>query len=98
VATAGSLYPNLLKAVSVLEHQVQGPRRLDRWAWADLGECHLLAGNSAGAVEAYQRFKELADPRQIRSARIVLERLAEAMRSREPDAAELVQRGAELLL
>jgi tetratricopeptide (TPR) repeat protein len=98
LATAESLRPNLERAVSVLERQVQGLRRLDRWAWADLGECRLLAGNSAGAVEAYQRFKELADPRQIGSARLVLERLAESMRSREPEAAERVRRGAELLV
>jgi tetratricopeptide (TPR) repeat protein len=98
LATAESLRPNLERAISVLERQVQGPRRLDRWAWADLGECSLLAGNSAGAVEAYRRFKELADPRQIRSARVVLERLAEAMRIREPAAAEHVRQGAELLV
>ncbi|MFL6417587.1 MAG: hypothetical protein ACJ74Y_18180 [Bryobacteraceae bacterium] len=98
VATAASLRPSLERAVSVLERQVQGPRRLDRWAWADLGECRLLAGNSAGAIEAHQRFKELADPRQIRSARMVLERLAEAMRLQEPDSAEQVRRGAELLV
>lgn len=97
VATAESLRLSLENAVSVLERQVHGTRRLDRWAWADLGQCRLLARNSAGAVEAYQRFMELADPRQVRSARVVLERLSEAMRSREPDAAELVRRGAELL-
>jgi tetratricopeptide (TPR) repeat protein len=97
MATAADSRPDLERAVSVLERQVEGPRRLDRWAWADLGECRLLAGNWEGAVEAYKRFKELAEPRQIRSARGVLDGLAEAMDRREPDAAKHVRRGAEFL-
>jgi tetratricopeptide (TPR) repeat protein len=95
---AQDLLPNLEKAASVLERQVQGPRRLDRWAWADLGECRLLAGKLEGAVEAYRRFKELAEPRQIRSARVVLERLAEAVQTREPELAGRVLQGAEILV
>jgi tetratricopeptide (TPR) repeat protein len=96
--TAESLRPDLERAVAVLEHQVRGPRRLDRWAWADLGECRLLAGNLPEAIEAYERFKKLADQRQIRSARVVLEQLAEALCSREQEAAELVRRGVDLLV
>jgi tetratricopeptide (TPR) repeat protein len=98
VRTAESLRPNLERAVAVLEHQVRGSRRLDRWAWADLGECRLLAGNLTEAIESYQRFKELADPRQIRSARVVLEQLAEVIRTREPKAAEHVWQVARLLV
>jgi tetratricopeptide (TPR) repeat protein len=107
LTTSESLRPDFERAVSVLKHQVadtgrlddlRATRRLDRWAWADLGECHLLAGNLTEAIKSYQRFTELAEPRQIRSARVVLEQLAEVMLSREPEAAERVRQAVEHLV
>jgi len=70
--------PFLEKAVSALVRQVQGDRRSDRWAWADLGECQLLLGDETGARDSYSRVRNLGDSDTIVSVTSVLERLGKA--------------------
>jgi tetratricopeptide (TPR) repeat protein len=87
----------LQRAVGALERQVRGDRRVDRWAWADLGECRLLMGDAKGASEAYDRFVELGDLDSTRSAVTVLRRLAEALAEQDEGTARIVSQGAEEL-
>jgi len=93
----------LRDAVSTLERQIFDPdtveasRRLDRWAWADLGQCQLLLGNAAEARAAYQRFIELSDAATIQSSRDVLRSIERALRAKNDERAGVVAAGIEFL-
>jgi tetratricopeptide (TPR) repeat protein len=89
----------LRQAVATLEYQMFDPemaeasRRLDRWAWADLGQCKLLLGDLDGAEAAYQRFKELGDLSSIRSSREVLTSIHNALQAQGDQKAAVVAAG-----
>jgi tetratricopeptide (TPR) repeat protein len=89
----------LRQAVATLEYQIFDPemaeasRRLDRWAWADLGQCKLLLGDLDGAEAAYQRFKELGDLSSARSSREVLVSIHNALEAKGDQKAAVVAAG-----
>ena len=100
---AASQSTELRAAVLMLERQIFDPgdgetsRRLDRWAWADLGQCRLLLGNLDEARIAYQHFIELSDAASIQSSRNVLLRIKNALQAKNDDCAEVVEVGIKLL-
>ena len=67
------------RVISILDRQIAGPRADDSWAWADLGACQILRGARARALDAYQRFAQLAFIDAVRSARAVLASLEQAL-------------------
>ena len=71
--------PFIEKAVVALSRQVRGERRSDPWAWADLAQCQLLLGDEAGALQSYDRVRDLGDDDTLASATAVLERLGNAV-------------------
>ena len=89
--------PELTRAVTALERQVRGERRMDRWAWADLGQCRLLSGDLPGADEAYSRFLELGDAEAVKSAVAVLGRLRDSLKQEDNAIGLLLDKGIELL-
>jgi tetratricopeptide (TPR) repeat protein len=95
--TATEQKSSLLSGLVALERATHGPRRLDRWAWADLGQTALLAGDLNRAKDAYSRFRELGDPASIGSHVTVLQRLSEALADRDPDAARALDQGIGFL-
>lgn len=95
--TATEQKTSLLSALNALERATSGPRRLDRWAWADLGQTALLAGDLKRAKEAYSRFSEMGDATSISSHVTILQRLNDALAGRDPDAAAGLEEGIEFL-
>src|SRR4030095_16481609 len=57
----------LERAVAAINRQVKGPRRGDRWAWADLGQCQLVLGDLESAEKSYKRVRDLGDDDTLRS-------------------------------
>lgn len=97
-AIASDRIPSVDEAIELISKQVAGARRMDRWAWADLGDCYLLKGGSGDeALTAYGRFIQLADDESVESAHQVLGKLAEELSSREDSRAAAVQRVVDLL-
>ena len=88
----------LTSAVTTIQRQVNGERRNDRWAWADLGECQLLLGDLAEARKSYKRLRELGDADTVQSVVAVLRRLAGAIGQSEPMVADALRDGAALVL
>jgi tetratricopeptide (TPR) repeat protein len=86
-ATPSDLTADLRGAVEALERQVEGNRRTDRWAWADLAECRLLLGELDQALKDYERVRDLGDDDTLRSVVTVLARLEEALKSSDPSVA-----------
>jgi tetratricopeptide (TPR) repeat protein len=95
--TATEQRHSLEKAVHALERGTNGARRLDRWAWADLGQSALLQGDLDRAFQAYRRFRELGDAASVASHVTVLKRLIEALADRDPLATDALQRGISFL-
>jgi tetratricopeptide (TPR) repeat protein len=75
-----SLHDQIGKAIELIRKQVNGKRRNQWWAWADLGELRLLAGRFDEAREAYREFRQRG-PRaaDYESTVAVLEELAKAV-------------------
>jgi tetratricopeptide (TPR) repeat protein len=80
----------LRRAVGTIERQVRGVRRPDRWAWADLGQCHVLLGDVERAIGCYRHALMLGDDATVQSIRPVLERLRAALTPRDAAAAERI--------
>jgi len=95
--TAADQRGKLQAAAAVLEQQVRGGRRRDRWAWADLGECLLLLGDLERARSAYDEFISLGDTDSIKSARAVLQRLCAVLVESDGEAAVNVDSGLQQL-
>jgi tetratricopeptide (TPR) repeat protein len=95
--TAADQKEALQRAGGALERQVRGDRRVDRWAWADLGECRLLMGDAKGAREAYDRFVEIGDPDSTRSAVTVLHKLTKALAEQDEGTSRIVSQVAKEL-
>jgi tetratricopeptide (TPR) repeat protein len=87
----------LAQAVSVLQDQVFGKRRMDRWAWADLGQCLLLLGDRRGAKDAYLRFMELGDEESVKSAKNVLNKLHKPLKDVDEEIADAIVEGISQL-
>jgi tetratricopeptide (TPR) repeat protein len=88
----------LSKAMKALKFQTtQGKRRLDRWAWADRGQCSLLLRDLDEARDCYEKFRELAEKDSVASHVIVLTRLRTALRERDPEVSAHIQDGIVLL-
>jgi tetratricopeptide (TPR) repeat protein len=75
-------------AIALIGVQVEGPRRGQWWAWADLGQLCLLGRRPREAREAYERFQQ-AGPRRVeyQSVLAVLGSLQEQFMASEPDLA-----------
>lgn len=56
--------PRLIEVINLLESQVEGPRRYELWAWADLGLLSLVAGRDRAAMRAYANVAGL-DPERV---------------------------------
>lgn len=80
----------LRQAVGTIERQVRGVRRPDRWAWADLGQCHMLLGDVERAIGCYRHALALGDDATVQSIRPVLERLRAALTPRDGAATERI--------
>lgn len=64
------------EAIDLIQAQVQGPRRDQWWAWADLGLVCQLGGRSREAQEAYEHFRQAgARPTDYKSVLPVLKQL-----------------------
>lgn len=70
---------DILKQLLADTHEVTGSRRRDAWAWADLGDCHALLGNTNDARMAYGRFLQLAGPDDAGSPLGVLNEMLEKL-------------------
>jgi tetratricopeptide (TPR) repeat protein len=88
------LQDDLTGAVVAIQRQVDGERRNDRWAWADLGQCQLLLGDRDGAIKSYKRVRELGNAETVESVVTVLRRLARAIGKTEPKMAVALEEGA----
>jgi tetratricopeptide (TPR) repeat protein len=84
---AADLADELRAAIEAIKRQVEGNRRTDRWAWADLAECRLLLGELDEALRNYERARDLGNQDTIRSIVDVLERLRLAMHQSDPGTA-----------
>jgi hypothetical protein len=75
-------------AIALIGVQVEGPRRGQWWAWADLGQLCLLGQRPREAREAYEHFQQ-ARPRRVdyQSVLAVLGSLQEQFMASEPDLA-----------
>ncbi|MFI5010836.1 MAG: hypothetical protein ACHQAY_00665 [Hyphomicrobiales bacterium] len=91
----------LRAAIKMLEGQIFDPstasRRLDRWAWADLGQATLLLGDLEASRDAYRRFVELSDAASIKSSRDVLRSLHRSLVEKQDDKASVVEAGIAFL-
>jgi tetratricopeptide (TPR) repeat protein len=97
VRTASEQRPSLEAALAALERATSGSRRLDRWAWADLGQTALLMGDTERAHEAYRRFRDLGDEAAIRSHLTVLQRFRDALAERDPEVCRALDDGIAFL-
>jgi len=86
-ARLAELAGDINQAIDLIRGQVEGPRRDQWWAWADLGlVCHL-GGRPREAREAYERFKQTGARRaDYQSVLAVLNPLKQQF---EPSAPEL---------
>lgn len=87
----------LRNAVRALIHQTGGERRLDRWAWADLGECYLLLRDLPHAQEAYESFRKHGTGDSLDSVLPVLIRIRDALNAKDPDTALVIANGIDSL-
>jgi tetratricopeptide (TPR) repeat protein len=92
----------LRNTVAALKRQIDPEmsdtsRRLDRWAWADLGQCCLLLGRLDEARTAYEKFKDLSDPASIRSSCQVLQNLQRALKAKGDEKTVIIDDAIELL-
>jgi tetratricopeptide (TPR) repeat protein len=92
------LRPKAIAARDEVQRQVDGPRRSQWWAWADLGLLNLLAGESSRALQAYAQFGRVgAQVQDCQSTINVLHDLknnwpSDEMRKRFDDAIAVVER------
>lgn len=79
------------RAIALIWKQVNGKRRNQWWAWADLGELRLLAGSADEAHKAYLKFRECG-PRagDYVSTISVLDDLREAVSQVDAEAAAAI--------
>jgi tetratricopeptide (TPR) repeat protein len=81
------------RAVAAIDKQVAGPRRNDRWAWADLAQCQLLLDDMQRALGSYARVRSLGDEDTYTSVIGVLERLKQSA----PALAERIEAAVRVL-
>jgi tetratricopeptide (TPR) repeat protein len=75
-------------AIALIQVQVQGPRRKQWWAWADLGLLYHLDGRVKEAWQAYRRFEQAgARPADRRSVLDVVRSVKERIAPSEPQIA-----------
>lgn len=72
----GALEREINEAIDLIQAQVQGPRRDQWWAWADLGLVCQLGGRPVESEVAYEHFRQAgARPADYKSVLPVLEQL-----------------------
>jgi tetratricopeptide (TPR) repeat protein len=75
-------------AIDLIQVQVQGSRRKQWWAWADLGLLYHLDGRVKEARQAYRRFEQAgARPADCRSVLDVVRPVKERVAPSEPQIA-----------
>ncbi|MBN3753691.1 hypothetical protein G3N95_12135 [Paraburkholderia sp. Tr-20389] len=87
----------LRRAVGAISRQIQGERRNDRWAWADLAECQLLLGLGDEAWRSYRRARDLGDEDTVNSIVSVLQRLEAVLHNGEQEAAKNINEAIQAL-
>ncbi len=93
-----ALKGNIREGIQLIEKQVQGVRRDEWWAWADLGELYLLEENSEKARFAYERFREKSPTaKNYKSVIMVLEELQDALKGTTAAVSELIEREVNFL-
>jgi hypothetical protein len=76
------------QTIDLIQAQVQGPRRDQWWAWADLGLVCQLGGRAREARGAYEHFQQAgARPVDYKSVLDVLESLSATFEPSVPDLA-----------
>ena len=80
--------PALQRAIGAIQRQLQGERRTDRWAWADLALCQLLLGETAAAARSHRRASELGDDESTQSMVAGLAALRAAFETSAPAEAQ----------
>ncbi len=85
-------------AAELVWKQIQGPRRDDWWAWADLGLLRMLAGDREGGLAAYDGFaRSGARAPDYRSVLDVLEDCQRVLSPADPESAALIGAGIDRL-
>jgi tetratricopeptide (TPR) repeat protein len=83
-----ALSKQLEEAIALIQLQVEGPRRDQWWAWADLGLVCLLAGRVQESRRAYDRFQQAGARRtDYKSVLDVLRSLQEQLEPSRPKLA-----------
>ena len=84
--------PKIQEGIKKIEEQVQGKRRDQWWAWADLGLFNVLMGNDEAAFKAYGHFTELgARAQDYESTLTVLSQLLDSLQTSESDTPTIKQ-------
>ena len=84
--------PKIQEGIKKIEEQVQGKRRDQWWAWADLGLFNVLMGNDEAAFNAYGHFTELgARAQDYESTLTVLSQLLDSLQTSESDTPTIKQ-------
>lgn len=84
--------PEIQRAADVLKGQVQGKRRDQWWAWADLGLLALLSEQQEVADDAYRQFRRNgARASDFDSTIAVIQECQEALQRAHPAVAERLQ-------
>lgn len=72
--------PEIDAVTAIVQHQVEGTRRTQSWAWADLGLLKLLGGHNSAADLAYRNYARTAPKRAyVNSTVTVLRQVREAV-------------------
>jgi hypothetical protein len=91
----GALEKEINEAIDLIQAQVQGPRRDQWWAWADLGLVCQLGGRPRESGVAYEHFRQAgARPTDYKSVLPVLEQLRATF---EPSDLDLATRLGETI-
>ena len=83
--------PEIQEGIKKIEEQVQGKRRDQWWAWADLGLFNVLMGNDEAAFNAYGHFTELgARAQDYESTLTVLSQLLDSLQTSDTSTSKQV--------
>ena len=86
------------KVVQALDFQTtRGKRRLDRWAWADYGQCALLLGDLRQATTAYRSSSACRTTTRSSPISKCSPGFSDALQSRDDEVAQLLRDGIALL-
>ena len=77
--------------------EIEGTRRMDGWAWADIGDCRTIIGDNEGAIRAYRRFMQLSGADAPKSSLSVLKMISDKLTEKNDPANEGVKSSIRFL-